>query len=71
MTRDAAVIAVVVSLMAGYFFARWRRSEGSLQSAKAQADAAAKAAWRARLAIVLATAAVLAAIDLWFRGKGR
>lgn len=65
------MVAVVVSLMAGYYFARWRRSEGSLKSAKALAEGAAKAAWQARLAIVLTGLVVLAVIDLWFRGKGR
>jgi hypothetical protein len=71
MTRGAAVVAVVVSLAAGYFFARWRRSEGSLNSAKALAEGARKAAGQARLAIVLTGLVVLVVIDLWFRGKGR
>jgi hypothetical protein len=42
-----------------------------LKSAKALAEGAAKAAWRARLAIVLTGLVLLAVIDLWFWSKRR
>jgi len=71
MTTDAAVIAVVVSLMGGYYFARWRRSEGSLKSAKTLTEGAGKAAWGARRAMLLTGLAIAAVIYLWIHGKGR
>jgi hypothetical protein len=71
MTADAAVVAVVISLMVGYYFARWRRSEASLKSARALTDGAGKAAWRARWAILFVALALWVVVDMWFRGKGR
>ena len=71
MTTDAVVIAVVVSLMGGYYFARWRRSEGSLKSAKTLAEGAGKAAWGARRAMLVTGLAIAAVIYLWVHGKGR
>jgi len=71
MTTDAAVIAIVVSLMGGYYFARWRRSEGSLKSAKTLAEGAGKAAWGARRAMLLTGIGIAAVIYLWIHGKGR
>ena len=71
MTRGAAVIAVVVALMGGFYWARWRRSEGSLKSAKALAEGAGKAAWGARRAMLLAGLAIATVIYLWIRGEGR
>jgi hypothetical protein len=48
MTTDAAALAVIIALMVGYYFARWRRAETSLKTNKAFAEASGKAAWRAR-----------------------
>ena len=53
MTTGAAVIAIVASLMAGYYFAQWRRSEGSLRSAKTLVQGAGKGAWKARRNLLL------------------
>jgi hypothetical protein len=71
MTKDAAVIAVVLALMVGYYWARWRRAENSVKTAKALADGAGKTAWRARGVLLLVGVGVYAAITLWFHGKGR
>ena len=71
MTQTAAVVAVVVSLMLGYYWARWRRAEGSARSSRALADAAGRAAWKARGAIVLVGVFVYVAIHLWINGRGR
>lgn len=71
MTKDAAVLAVVIALMLGYYWARWRRAEASSRGARAQADAAGKAAWRARGAVVIVVILVYLVIELWFRGRGR
>jgi hypothetical protein len=69
MTRDAAAVAVIVALMLGYYWARWRRWEGSAKSARALADAASKQAWRARGMIALVGVAVYVVIHLWLKGK--
>lgn len=69
MTRDAAAVAVIVSLMLGYYFARWRRWEGSAKSSRALADAAGRAAWRARGMMLLVGVAVYVALHLWLRGR--
>ena len=53
MTQEAAAVAVIVALMLGYYFARWRRWEGSAKSARVLADAASRAAWKARGAMLL------------------
>ena len=64
-------MAIVVALMVGYYWARWRRAEASLRSAKGQADAALKAAWRSRILIVLVAAALYVVLHAWLRGTGR
>jgi hypothetical protein len=67
MTRDAAAVAVIVALMLGYYWARWRRAEGSARSARGLADAAGKQAWKARGMIALVGFAVYVVIHLWFQ----
>jgi hypothetical protein len=67
MTRDAAAVAVIVALMLGYYWARWRRAEGSARSARALADAAGRQAWKARGMIALVGFAVYVVIHLWFQ----
>ena len=69
MTQTAAVVAVVVALMVGYYFARWRRWEGSAKSSQALADAAKRQAWKARGAMLLVGVAVYVALHLWLRGR--
>jgi hypothetical protein len=71
MTPIAATVAIVVALMAGYYWARWRRSEASLRAAKGQADAAGKAAWRSRILIIAVAAAVYVVLRAWLAGTGR
>ena len=71
MSRDAAVVAVVISLMVGYYWARWRRAELSAKATRDIADAAGKQAWKARGVIALVGFALVAVIDMWVRGKGR
>jgi multisubunit Na+/H+ antiporter MnhB subunit len=69
MTQTAAVVAVVVALMLGYYWARWRRWEGSAKSARALADAAGRQVWKARGAMLLVGVAVYVALHLWLRGR--
>ena len=64
MTRDAAALAVIVALMLGYYWSRWRRAEATNRAANATKDAAGRQAWRARGAILLIGAIVYAVIEL-------
>ena len=69
MTQEAAAVAVIVALMLGYYFARWRRWEGSAKSARVLADAASKAAWKARGAMLLVGVAVYVVLHAWLGGR--
>ena len=68
MTTGAAAIAIVASLVAGYYFAQWRRSEGSLKSAKTLKEGAGKGAWKARRNLLLTGLAIAVVIYLWYHG---
>ena len=65
------MIAVVFALFGGYYFAQWRRSEGSLKSAKGLVDGAGKAVWKARGKLLLTGLAIVVFIYLWNHGMGR
>ena len=69
MTQSAAAVAVIVALMLGYYFARWRRWEGSAKSARVLADAASRAAWKARGAMLLVAVAVYVVLHAWLGGR--
>lgn len=69
MTREAAAVAVIVALMLGYYFARWRRWEGSAKSTRVLADAASRAAWKARGAMLLVGVAVYVVLHAWLGGR--
>lgn len=69
MTPEAAAVAVIVALMLGYYFARWRRWEGSAKSARVLADAASRAAWKARGAMLLVAVAVYVVLHSWLGGR--
>jgi len=71
MTTGAALIAIVAALVLGYYFAQWRRSEGSLRSAKTLAGGAGKAVWKARRNLLLTGLAIAVLIYLWSHGLGR
>lgn len=71
MSKTAAVVAIVIALMVGYYWARWRRAEATSKLAKAGANTAGKAVWRARGMIVLVAAALYVVLRLWFHGRGR
>jgi hypothetical protein len=71
MSAGAALIAIVAALVLGYYFAQWRRSEGSLKSAKGLVDGAGKAVWKARGKLLLTGLAIVVFIYLWNHGMGR
>ena len=65
MTADTAVAAIVISLAAGYYFARWRRGEKSKQGAKQDLEKATKGAWLARRVMAVAAVFVIVAAYEW------
>jgi hypothetical protein len=71
MTADAAVIAIFIALLAGYYWARLQRAETANRAAKAASAAGGRQVWRARGAILLIGFVVFTVINLWFRGRGR
>ena len=71
MDSDAATIAIVVSLAAGYYFARWRRSERSVQGAKRDFNGAKKTRTRARGIMLVVAVAAVVALRAWLHGSGR
>jgi hypothetical protein len=71
MSTAAALIAIVAALALGYYFAQWRRSEGSLKSAKTLAKGAGTSVRKARRNLLLVGLAILFALYLWSRGLGR
>ena len=67
----AAVVAVVVALAVGFYWARFLRAERSLRGAKRDQAAASRAAWAARRAMILVAAVLALAVRAWLQGKGR
>ena len=70
MSTGAAAIAIVAALIGGYYFAQWRRSEGSLKSARTLAQGAGKSVGKARRNLLLTGLVIAALIYLWLHGKG-
>lgn len=71
MDSDAATIAIVVSLAAGYYFARWRRWERSVAGAKRDYDGAKKNRTRARGVMLFVAVFGVVALRAWLHGSGR
>jgi len=71
MPTGTALIAIVAALVLGYYFAQWRRSEGSLRTARTLADGAGRSVWRARRNLLLTCVGVVVLIYLWSHGLGR
>lgn len=71
MDQDAATNAIVVSLAIGYYFARWRRWERSVQGAKRDFDGAKRNRQRARLVMLFVAVFAVLAIKAWLHGSGR
>jgi NADH:ubiquinone oxidoreductase subunit 2 (subunit N) len=67
----AAVVAIAVSLLGGFYYARWLRAERSLKGAKRDKGAAGKNAWTARLVLAFVAVVLVAAVRAWLAGKGR
>jgi hypothetical protein len=67
----AAVVAVVVALAVGFYWARLLRAERSRRGAKRDYDAAGRGAWAARRVMVLVAAVLVLVVRAWLHGKGR
>ncbi len=67
----AAVVAVVVALAVGFYWARLLRAERSLRGAKRDQAAASRGAWAARRVMILVAAVLLLVVRAWLQGKGR
>ena len=71
MTSYAAVLAVVVALALGFYYARWIRAERGLRGAKRDQAGASRVVWAARRAIVLMAVVLALVVRAWLQGKGR
>jgi hypothetical protein len=71
MTSLAAVVAVVVALAVGFYWARLLRAQRSLRGAKRDQAAASRGAWAARRVMVLVAAVLVLVVRAWLQGKGR
>jgi hypothetical protein len=71
MPAGAAVIAIVIALLVGNYWARWRRAEATKRLAKAAAGNASKGVWRARGVMLLIALVLFLVLDVWFRSRGR
>lgn len=71
MTRGAAVVVAVVCLAAGYYWRKWLQAEEDATGARQKAEAAGKAAWKARGVMAAVILVLLVAADMWIKGKGR
>lgn len=71
MTSLAAVVAVVVSLAVGFYYARWLRTERSLRGAKRDQATAGRGAWAARRVMIFVAAVLVLVVRAWLQGKGR
>ena len=71
VTREAAAVAVIVALLAGWYGRMWREREGDRSVTRTRAANARKAVWHARWVIVVMGIVVLAIIDMLLHGGGR
>ena len=71
VTREAAAVAVIVALLAGWYGRMWREREADRSVMRTRAANARKAVWHARWVIVVMGIVVLAIIDMLLHGGGR
>lgn len=69
MAVTVAVAAIVIGLLVGNFWGRWRLREASLRSARAQAAGAGVNVWKARKALIFGGIALIAFIEYWLHGR--
>jgi len=71
VTREAAAVAVIVALLAGWYGRMWREREADRSVMRTRAANARKAVWHARWVIVVMGIVVLVTIDVLLHGGGR
>ena len=71
VTREAAAVAVIVALLAGWYGRMWREREADRRVMRTRGANARKAVWHARWVIVVMGIVVLAIIDVLLHGGGR
>jgi len=68
---DVAVVATVVALAGGWYGARWWQAERDEDAVRARLAGTLRILRGARRAAIVTALVVVAAVDMWFRGKGR
>jgi hypothetical protein len=71
VTREAAAVAVIVALLAGWYGRMWREREADRSVTKTRAANAMKAVWRARGVIAVVGIVVAVTVNMWLHGRGR
>jgi hypothetical protein len=71
VTRDAAAVAVIVALLAGWYGRMWLEREGDRRVTRTRAANAMKAVWKARGVIVVVGIVVAVTVNMWLHGRGR
>jgi len=68
VTREAAAVAVIVALLAGWYGRMWREREADRSFAQTRAANAMKAVWKARGVIVVVGIVAAATVYVWLHG---
>jgi hypothetical protein len=71
VTREAAAVAVIAALLAGWYGRMWREREADRSVTRIRAANAMKAVWKARWVIVVVGIVVAATVNEWLHGGGR
>ena len=71
VTREAAAVAVIVALLAGWYGRMWREREADRRVMRTRGANARKAVWKARWVIVVVGIVVAATVNMWLHGRGR
>jgi hypothetical protein len=70
VTREAAAVAVIIAVLAGWYGRMWREREADRRFAQTRAANAMKAVWKARGGIVVVGIVVAATVDVLLHGGG-
>jgi hypothetical protein len=68
VTREAAAVAVIIAVLAGWYGRMWREREGDRGVTRTRAANARKAAWKARGVIVVVGIVAVATVYVWLHG---
>lgn len=68
MSKDSAVVAIVVALATGLYWGRFLRARSDLAGARAGLRSAVATARRAAMAMAAVGVVLYAVVNLWIRG---